>query len=336
MQNVHVRCPKCHWEPDDSCRWVCDVCNTRWNTFNTFGKCPTCGKIYEETACFKHKGGCGLWSPHADWYLEYETSDDIESEKKSIWFWKNKKQLPITITDKDWVENDLLWLAKLFEPIVFKSLITITPDSKVLDRKLTGTEDDAQFIFKQLIDIMSINAWEIQLMFYSNRPTTFSEGIVATPSDKLKSTWSSSSGKYIDKGLGHKEIWIEEGQLKDSVSLIATFANELAHFKLLDEYRLENKDVLLAGLTAVVFGFGIFMGNSYFKFSQWTGTNHQGWQMQRRGGLPEQVIAYAMAWLAHYRAEDISWKQHLNKTMKKYFEQSYKYIDENRDKVKFE
>jgi hypothetical protein len=54
---------------------------------------------------------------------------------------------------------------------------------------------------------------------------------------------------------------------------------------------------------------------------------HQGWQMKKSGYLPEQVIAYAMAWLANYRNEDVSWKKYLNKTMLKYFDKCFKYLN---------
>ena len=57
--------------------------------------------------------------------------------------------------------------------------------------------------------------------------------------------------------------------------------------------------------------------------------------MQKSGGLPEPIIAYTLAWLAYYRDEDVSWKQYLNRTMKKYFEKSYAWIGQNKDKVKW-
>ena len=221
-------------------------------------------------------------------------------------------------------------LLKMFDTSYFKLLTTSTPGAINFDGKFSGTEENAFWAFERLTSIMHIDTWEIQLMFYSNAPTEFSEGIVATPSDKLKGSWKSSVGKYVDKGFGDKEIWIELSLLSDPVDLIATMAHELAHYKLLGEYRMEENDELITDLTAVAFGFGIFMGNSYFNFSQWTGTTHQGWQMQKRGYLPEQVIAYAVAWIALYRNEEISWKRYLNKTMTKYFEQSYKYIINNK------
>lgn len=62
-----IRCPLCRWEPQKTDRWVCDPgCHHRWNTFDTAGICPSCGKHWDETACLR----CGGWSPHADWYEE--------------------------------------------------------------------------------------------------------------------------------------------------------------------------------------------------------------------------------------------------------------------------
>lgn len=329
MKKVHISCPKCGWEPDETCKWRCSVCKTVWNTFTTKADCPGCGKVYEDTICLKSKGGCGQISPHKDWYQEVE----VKSGFKSIFSWRKSNELSVTANDKRWVEQSLLFLAELFEPAYFKSLNTITPDKSYFDRDFTGTEEDAEFILERLISVMHIDAWEIQLMFYSNKPTSFGEGITATPQDKLKGGWKTSSGRYVDNGLGYKEIWIELEELKDTVSLISTVAHELAHYKLLGEYRMEENDELLTDLTAIGFGLGIFMGNSYFKFSQWTGNTHQGWQMRKSGYLPEHVIAYAMAWLAHYRNEDVSWKHYLNKTIKKYFERSYEYIQRNQDAI---
>jgi hypothetical protein len=49
---------------------------------------------------------------------------------------------------------------------------------------------------------------------------------------------------------------------------------------------MEDSLILLAGLTSLLFGFGIFRANAYFKFSQWQGNRYQGWQMKKGGGLP--------------------------------------------------
>jgi hypothetical protein len=312
---------------------MCSDCKTTWNTFDTRAKCPGCGRVYEVTLC-PRRVGCGQISPHEDWY------EEVEVEKpKSIFssiFSRKKDGLPVTENDKRWIEQSLIYLAELFEPIYFKSLITITPDREYFDRDFNGTEDDAEFILEKVASIMSIKPWEISLMYFSEEPSDFSEGIIATPSEKLKGGWTSRESELVNKAFGDKEIWIDLAQINDPVGLIATIATELSKYKLISEYALEDDMNSLAHFTAIAFGFGIFKGNDYFKFTQWQSNRRQGWQMQRRGGLPEPVIAYTMAWLAHYRDEDISWKHYLNRTMKKYFELSYQYISNNKDTVKWE
>jgi len=67
--NGGIRCPKCHWKPGDADRWVCN-CEHVWNTFQTHGRCPQCGKQWLETQCLN----CGEWSPHEAWYVDETVS----------------------------------------------------------------------------------------------------------------------------------------------------------------------------------------------------------------------------------------------------------------------
>lgn len=333
MPETHIRCPKCSWVPNANCKWKCSVCNTRWNTFDTRGQCPNCNKVYETTQCPKHVGGCGQFSLHKDWYEDAGQTVAVPQEKRSIWPWKNKDKAPVTEADRLWTEQSLVYLTQIFDTIYIKTLPTITPDRQYFDHYFTGAEADAYFLFERLIDLMQIKPWELSLKLYSEKPTKFSEGIVATPSENLRGNWKGASGHYVDNGLGNKEIWLEMELLSNPDAMIATLSHELAHYKLLGEDRMEHNDELLTDLTAIAFGFGIFKGNNYFRFEQWQNNSHHGWQMKRSGYLPEQVIAYAMAWLAHYRNEDTGWKKYLTKTMKKYFEHSYTFIAKNKDKV---
>ena len=58
-----IRCPMCGWTPDPGDRWMCS-CGCSWNTFETRGRCPDCGRRWHQTQCLL----CGEWSPHEDWY----------------------------------------------------------------------------------------------------------------------------------------------------------------------------------------------------------------------------------------------------------------------------
>ena len=330
MSTTRIRCPKCDWEPAKLPMWMCS-CRHKWNTFDTAGQCPACGKTWADTQCLS----CHNFSPHTDWYETIETPKPKEKEK-FVWFWQKDDKPPITGDDRLWLEENLLWLAELFTPEVFLSMKTVTPDKQYFDRHFTGTEEDVEFILEKVAAIMNIKLWEIQLMFFSDEPIKFSAGITATPSKELKGGWTSKGSELVDKGFGNKEIWISMGQMNDPIGLIATISTELGKYKLQSEYAIDDDVDILADIAAMVYGFGIFKGNSYFKFAQWQGNSRYGWQMQKRGGLPEPVIAYIMAWLAYHRNEDTGWKQYLNKTMKKHFEQSYKYIEENWEKIKWE
>ncbi len=68
-----IRCPLCGWQPSRGDRWVCGLrlgpfvvlgCGHVWNTFDTRGRCPACGKQWTVTACH----ACHRLSPHEDWY----------------------------------------------------------------------------------------------------------------------------------------------------------------------------------------------------------------------------------------------------------------------------
>ena len=67
---MKIRCPKCRWEPDASARWGCS-CGHQWNTFDTNGQCPACGRVWRDTQCL----ACRRWSKHHDWYEDLPPVD---------------------------------------------------------------------------------------------------------------------------------------------------------------------------------------------------------------------------------------------------------------------
>ena len=77
-REVIIFCPKCAWEPRPESLWFCGGCGHSWNTFETAGNCPECGKAHRETQCLS----CHVHSPHADWYHDftYEVNEDVVVE----------------------------------------------------------------------------------------------------------------------------------------------------------------------------------------------------------------------------------------------------------------
>ncbi|GIV59753.1 MAG: hypothetical protein KatS3mg043_0842 [Rhodothermaceae bacterium] len=69
---MRIACPKCEYEPRRDDRWQC-TCGMCWNTFETQGRCPGCGKVWHRTCCPR----CFRWSPHHDWYQDLPPVDAL-------------------------------------------------------------------------------------------------------------------------------------------------------------------------------------------------------------------------------------------------------------------
>jgi hypothetical protein len=241
-------------------------------------------------------------------------------------FWNRKKKLPITEEDRIWINEDLSWLRTEFGEEHFKEIKTVTPTKKFYERTFDGTEKDAEFILERTKELMSIKNIEIKLEFFTDGIVESENGgTLTTPAD-INGEWESASGTY-EKKENETIISIETNQLKDPISLIATISHELSHQILLGENRIEENDEFLTDLTAISYGFGIFIGNSKFNFSQFSTNGGFGWQSSNQGYLPEQIIAYSMAWLSKERNQKTDYSKFMKKSVKKYFEQSFEYLE---------
>lgn len=56
-------CPRCSAPPPMGALWAC-ACRERFDTFATGGRCPKCGRSFQNTSCTE----CGQPSPHASFY----------------------------------------------------------------------------------------------------------------------------------------------------------------------------------------------------------------------------------------------------------------------------
>nr|WP_293303909.1 hypothetical protein [Allomuricauda sp.] len=239
-------------------------------------------------------------------------------------FWNKKNKLPITDEDKVWVDEELNWLRNEFGEEYFMETRTVTPTKDFYARTFDGTEKDAEFILERTIELMDIRDVKITLDFFSDSPIEMADGTILTTPADLDGSWDSASGTY-QQSENETIVSIERGQLKNPISLIANISHELAHQILLGENRIEENDEFLTDFTAIYHGFGIFIGNSRFQFV----SQGFGWQSSSQGYLPEQIIDYAMAWLSKERNEKTGYSQFLNKSLKKYFDQSLEWLIKN-------
>ncbi len=246
-------------------------------------------------------------------------------------FWKKKPKLPITPEDQVWVEESLSFLRESLGEETLLSVTTVEPTAAFFDREFDGSETDAEFILKRCMASMQIPQGKVQLEFYSEDTQTLDDGTIVTTSADIFGKSSGAAGTY-QKQAGKTLIRIERGQLKHPESLIATISHELAHEKLLGEHRIIENNEYLTDLTAIVYGFGIFIANAKFQFASGLNSGF-GWQMQSQGYLPEQVSAYAMASLSLKKKEgEQPYTKHLDASVRKYFERSLAYLQSNNNK----
>ncbi|WP_299437936.1 ankyrin repeat domain-containing protein [uncultured Aquimarina sp.] len=239
-------------------------------------------------------------------------------------FWKKDLKLPITLEDKKWVEESITFLEdKIGEKEA--EIRTVLPTHPYFQREFKGTISDVRFLLSMIMKLMNIENVNIQVELFNTGSIKTKDGrILTTPAD-INGRWKSATGMYQNVN-GITTIFIANDQLKKPESLIATIAHELSHQLLLGEHWIKDNDEYLTDLLAIVYGFGIFIGNSKFNFSsEQIGFNNI-WKMSKQGYLPDQVIAYAMAYLSLKRGESINYVTFLDKTIAKYFKQSIKYL----------
>jgi len=244
-------------------------------------------------------------------------------------FWNKKIKSPVSEADEAWLNESLTWLREAFTEEHFQQISTITPTTNFYNRTFDRSEEDAYFVLERTKDLMAIQNDEIELDFFNNSPTEMEDGsMLSTPAEGIDGRWNGAAGTYEQKEGNKVIISIEVSQLNDTISLIATIAHELAHEILLGEGWLEENNEYLTDLTAIFYGFGLFLGNSSFRFAQRNTAFGSEWEYSSKGYLPEQVIAYAMAWLSYERNEELYYTQFLSKSMKKFVEQAHKYLEE--------
>lgn len=245
-------------------------------------------------------------------------------------FFKSKKKFELLDLEiRKWIENNMLWLEQEFpEPLITDRKIFIPTDSD-LPIQWNGSKENVKEVLNIIARSMHINPEDIELDYFDNGLTELNSGgstifIETNPED------TNAAGLYQENESGKFEVSLDIEILDKPEALVATLAHELCHVKLLGEKRLEENDEHLTDLTTVFFGFGIFNANTAFEYHQ----SFDRWGYSKSGYLRQEEWAYALALLAYMREEDNpEWSKYLNKTIKKDFERSLKYMLDNEQEI---
>ncbi|WP_044213064.1 hypothetical protein [Flammeovirga sp. OC4] len=236
-------------------------------------------------------------------------------------FWNRKPKCPISTEDKKWVEEMLDWVNINFIDIIEQPMIL--PTNRFFNIKFEATQECAKELFENICMYFQVNPYHISIEFYDNR-TTVLDHTVSIQNDE-----DGHVGLFSMDGESNM-ILIERGLLNNPQALIATIAHELCHYIIMEEkgyYFEEYENELRTDLTAIAYGFGLFLGNTKFNFNQWSSGGMQGWSSSSQGYLPQKVIAYAMAEIC-MRKRDLEPEvlQYANKSFKKDLQKSLKYL----------
>lgn len=238
-------------------------------------------------------------------------------------FFKRKPFEPLDAELRHYFEHNLLCLRRTFPKPTLHKRKVFTPVESDFPIDWNKGEQTAYDLLPIVCRVMDIHPMEIQLEFFSNGVRTINMGSY-TEAINTEGNALEAAGEYFGKNEdGKYVVALEQGLLQHPDNLIATLVHELAHVKLMGHAKMDYNDEMLTDLTTVFFGFGIFNANSAFQFKK----SNQGWSWSDLGYLKIDEWAYALALYAYLRKEtNPTWKNHLNATVQKLFDQCSQYI----------
>lgn len=222
---------------------------------------------------------------------------------------------------KTWVEQRLLWLNEQFPSNIYTGKGLVLPTDDFFPEPYTPTERGARGVLEIVGHHMGVDTRRISLEFIHDPNKLSFVNASGQALAHTAGTYSGSAGTCL--------ITIDTDELGHPSDLIATFAHELSHARLLGEGRMHAREFdheLTTDLTAVALGFGLFMANSprvwESQYSQWPRSTKP-----RPKYMIPPMYGYALAHLAWIEKDDKPlWAHYLGTASKADFWQGVKYL----------
>lgn len=198
-------------------------------------------------------------------------------------------------SDRDFQIATFKWLLKYFGGDDFyKNTSLILPTSEFFPAKVGTSQDAAQSIFTQIKKFAGMENWSCTLA----QQEQDIDPLVA-PTIAIQNAPVSPHGTFQATESDDVVITYNPSLLSKPDQLVATLAHELSHYLTATSPEeppggWENWE-FVTDITATFLGFGVFMSNSAFTFSQHTSFDSMGWQSSRSGYLSESEHIYALA-----------------------------------------
>jgi hypothetical protein len=233
-----------------------------------------------------------------------------------------------------WLFDSYAWALKNFgSDIFYQDTILVTPTEEHFPDKIEDAKEMASKVFQRVKKYAGMENWDCELL--AQEPD---ENPVVAPTIVIKNAPRGPAGTFsVTDGEDQKIIiTYNQDQTRNPVMLVATFAHELGHYlsSIAKEHPPGGEELWepATDLLATFMGFGLFLTNSAFSFSQFTDVNSQGWSAQRQGYLSQYELTYALAIFCVLKDIEISEVEiHLKSTLRSFYKKAVKEINKNQE-----
>jgi len=220
----------------------------------------------------------------------------------------------------DWLFGTYQWSLRLFDAKdLYRTTELILPNDKYFPDTSDGSEFAIERLFLRVRRYAGMEDWACKLV-----PQEVDANPIVSPTVVVAGVPSTDAGSFqIDNERSPVlNIVYNPALINRPEALVATMANGLAYYLIDTAGSLPpgGKDYIghAADLVSVALGFGVFMSNSAFSFSQYSDNEAMGWQTQSQGFLSTAELSYCSAIFLQLKGIDL-------KPVAQYFDKNSKY-----------
>jgi len=223
-----------------------------------------------------------------------------------------------------WQSDCFEWLLQhTGGPEAFKQRRLILPTPQFFPHDGSQGHAFAEMIFHQVKVHAGMADWPCTLQCQQDDPNP-----KVSPHAFIKGAPSSPAGTFRKLEDGSALITYHPRQLRDPMSIVATFALELAHYRTAGypEPPPGGWEVWepATDIAAVFLGFGVFLANSRFHFAQYS-QGDVGWQWRQQGYISEVEVLHMHAIVSILLNADLQQSlPHLKPALRGVFKRVYK------------
>ncbi len=241
--------------------------------------------------------------------------------------WLLKPQCPCDQAAKVWLEYRLGWLDQQFPRSAFAGGRVVLPTTEFFPDLWDKSDEAVEALVRRVCRYMHIEPARVRLLFKgtAGRLHLVNEDGLAVPD---------AAGTFEGGDGSLHVVTLDRGEFENVEALVGTIAHELSHAKLLGEGRLDGDvfdNELLTDLTAVHFGFGVFLANSprdwMSGYTKWPDSD-----LNKPEYMSAPMYGWALALLARARGEEKPrWADFLGSAARREFGRGQRYLSKTGD-----